>query len=321
MLRRSIIISFIAGLMCLIIFGCYSGSPIKLELEKPTPSFPFNGMSLVRDTLTLAWSSSAWATSYSVQVSTELDFSTIVDSAICTSSFLAITSPLADKTTYFWRVASSDGLQASEWSAIYSFTTGVSAPVLLSPEYNAIWIPETLTMAWSTSTADSMYYLQVSTDAGFSTFAVNDSTDVASFPITSPLMQSTPYYWRVSVLKRQGLSGWSETKVFTTVDSLPAPVLLYPADGAAGVSLTDSLKWDAVPSQWASYHVQVSTASDFSSANVALDTTLPSSSLTAPVNSLSPATLFYWRAAARLFLEGLMNRQGAWSGVRSFTSQ
>jgi hypothetical protein len=109
MLRRCMIISSAAGLLCLILSGCYSGSPIKLELEKPTPSFPFNGMSLVPDTLTLAWSPSAWATSYNVQVATDFDFSTIVDSAICTSSFLAITSPLADKTTYFWRVASSDG--------------------------------------------------------------------------------------------------------------------------------------------------------------------------------------------------------------------
>ena len=321
MLRRCIIISFTAGSMCLIMLGCYSGSPIKLELEKPTPSFPFNGMSLVPDTLTLAWSSSAWATSYSVQVSTDLDFSTIVDSEICTSSFMAITSPLANKTTYFWRVSSSDGQQASEWSAIYSFTTGISAPGLLSPEDNAIWIPETLTLAWSTSTGDSMYYMQVSTDAGFSTFAVNASTDSASFPITSPLTQSTLYYWRVSVLKRQGLSGWSETGTFTTVDSLPAPALQYPADGAAGVSLADSLKWDAIPSQWASYHVQVSTASDFLSANVVLDMTLPSSSLTAPINSLSPAPLYYWRVAARLFLAGFMDRQGVWSSVRSFTSQ
>lgn len=321
MLRRSVMIFFAAGLLCLILSGCYSGSPIKLELEKPTPSFPFNGMSLVPDTLTLAWSPSAWATSYTVQIAMDFDFSTIVDSAICTSSFRAITSPLADKTTYFWRVSSSDGQEASEWSPVYSFTTGVSAPEPLSPEDKAIWIPETLTVAWSASTGDSMYYVQVSTDAGFSTFALNDSTDSAFYPITSPLSQSTPYYWRVSVLNRQGTSGWSETHEFTTVDSLPAPALLYPADGVIGVSLADSLKWDTVPSQWASYRVQVSTTADFLSANVALDTTLPSSSLTVSINSLSPATPYYWRVAARLFLEGFMDRQGAWSAPRTFTTQ
>jgi hypothetical protein len=36
----------------------------------------------------------------------------------------------------------------------------------------------------------------------------------------------------------------------------------------------------------------------------------PSSSLTAPINPLSPATLYDWRVAAWLFLAGFMDRQG-----------
>ena len=310
----------LAGLMCVILFGCYRGSPVKLELETPTLSFPSNGMKLVPDTLTLSWNSSGWATSFSVQVSTDLGFSTTVFSAIATSPYFVIDSPLANNTTYFWRVSSSDGQQTSEWSAIFSFITGVAAPVLSDPPDNAIWVPETLTLTWSTPTGATRYYVQVSTDTGFSTVTINDLTDSASFPIDSPLTQSTTYYWRVSVLKPQGLSGWSETQEFTTVDSLPAPALLYPADSAVGVSLTDSLKWDSIPSYWASYRVQVSTTSDFS-ADTVMDTTLPSGSLTAPIDSLSPATPYYWRVAARLYLVGFMDRQGEWSAVRSFTTQ
>jgi hypothetical protein len=33
----------------MIMCGYYSGSPLRLELEKPTPLFPFNGMGLVPD--------------------------------------------------------------------------------------------------------------------------------------------------------------------------------------------------------------------------------------------------------------------------------
>ncbi|MBN2188440.1 MAG: hypothetical protein JW699_03220 [Chitinispirillaceae bacterium] len=319
MVRRCMIISSAAGLLCLLLSGCYRGSPVKLELEKPAPTFPFNGMGLVPDTLTLSWSPSAWATSYNVQVATDFDFSAIIDSAVCTSTFLAIASPLADKTTYFWRVSSSDGQETSEWSPVYSFTTGVSAPEPLSPEDKAIWIPETLTVAWSASAGALMYYVQVSTDTGFSAFALDDSAGSAFYPVTSPLAQSTHYYWRVSVMNRQGKSGWSETHEFTTVDSLPAPALLSPADGAAGVSLADSLAWDTIQSQWASYRVQVSTSADFS-ANVVIDTTVPPSSSSAPVTMLSPSTL-YWRVAARLFLDGFRDRQGAWSEIRSFTTQ
>jgi hypothetical protein len=163
-----------------------------------------------------------------------------------------------------------------------------------------------------------MYYVQVSTDTGFSTTTVNDSTDSAFFHIGSPLTQSTTYYWRVSVLKHQGLSGWSETQEFTTVDSLPAPALLYPADNAVNVSLvTDSLKWNSIPSDWASYRLQVSTASNFT--NTVIDTTLMKQ--TVPIGSLSGATHYYWRVAARLYLEGFMDRQGQWSATWSFTTQ
>jgi hypothetical protein len=318
MLIRRSTVSIAAGLMCLLLFGCYQGSPVKLQLETPTLSFPTNSMQLVPDTLTLTWNSSGWATSFSVQVSTNLDFSSLVDSAICTSTSLAITSPLANNTTYYWRVSSSDGHQTSDWSAAFSFTTGVAPPELLAPEDNAIWLPETLTLVWKRSTGDSLYYVQVSDDTGFSTFAVNDSTGSAFFAITSPLIQSTSYCWRVSVLKRQGLSGWSETNSFTTVDSLPPPALLYPADGAVGVSrTTDSLQWDTIPSYWASYRVQVSTVANFST-NVVMDTTLMA--LAVPLNQLAPTTTYYWRVAARLYLEGFMDRQGNWSATRSFTT-
>jgi hypothetical protein len=311
----------LTGLTCMMLFGCYSGSPTKLELEIPTLSFPYNGMMRVPDTLTLNWNSSGWATSFSVQVSIDRNFSSLVVSAITTSLSQPIDSPLVNNTTYFWRVSASDGQLTSEWSAVFSFTTGVAAPVLSDPEDNSIWVPETLTLGWSTSIGDSMYYVQVSTDSVFSTFAVNDSTDTASFPIDSPLTQSTTYYWRVSVLKLQGLSGWSATGTFNTVDSLPAPALSYPADSTVNVSLvTDSLKWSSIPSYWASYRLQVSTTADFSG-NVVMDTTLPSSSLTAPIDVLLPATIYFWRVAARLFLTGFMDRQGDWSAVRSFTTQ
>jgi hypothetical protein len=318
MLRRRNIAFLGAGLMCLTLFGCYSGSPIKIELGPPILSFPPNGKKLVPDTLTLTWDSPVWTTSYSVQVSTDIGFLSLADSAITTSPALAITSPLANNTTYYWRASASDGERTSGWSAIFSFTTGVAAPELFDPEENAVWVPETLTLTWSESPGDSMYYVQVSIDSNFSTLTINDSTGSAAFAVTSPLTQSTPYYWHVSVVKPQGSSGWSESGTFTTADSLPAPALVSPADGAVNVSRSnDSLKWSSIPSYWASYRLQVSTAPDFST-NVIMDTTLME--LSAPINSLSGTTLYYWRVAAQLYLEGFMDRQGAWSATRSFTT-
>jgi hypothetical protein len=323
MLKCSSIVSITAGLACLMIFGC---SKEEAPLAAPMLLHPADGTSFIADTTTLSWNDTTGAASYAVQVSTDHTFSTFTVNTSTSTQYFAITPPLVNNTTYYWRVSSTkaqlsatNAQRTSAWSSIFSFTTGVPAPTNLQP--TGPLNPDTLTLNWYGSTRATMYYVQLSTDNAFSpqTLIINDSTTSSQFAITSPLSaDSMTYYWRVCVSTSQGVSAWSLTQTFQTW-FLPPPTLLTPANGGSGVSLTDSLlTWTPFPTTdwWASsYHVQVSTTTDFSS-GIAIDTTETASSKT--ISTLSPGTLYYWRVASIDFL----SRQSAWwSTVWSFTTQ
>jgi hypothetical protein len=290
-------------------------------IAAPDLGIPDNGGLYQPLTPTLYWNPANSASTYRVQVSTTAAFSSTVidDSSVTgTSKNISATPPLLNNTTYYWRVsASASGQCTSDWSDIFSFTTGVAAPFIEYPMDYAILIPDTLTVLWYASPGATMYYMQLSTDSTFSTaFVVNDSTASTHYAITSPLSANeVTYFLRVRVSTSQGLSAWSGRHKFQTW-LMPAPTLLTPADGASGVLLTDSLKWNKPVSNWnwvSSYHVQVSTVSDFSS-NVVVDNTV-SDTVSAALGSLSSGT-YYWRVASI----DILSRQSAWwSAVWSFT--
>ena len=76
---------------------------------------------------TLAWNAIEFADTYTIEVATDADFSNI----IATSSGLEIenfSTPLLDvSTTYFWRVKTHNLCGDSDWSTVFSFTTGLIA--------------------------------------------------------------------------------------------------------------------------------------------------------------------------------------------------
>jgi hypothetical protein len=319
MLKRSSIVSVAAGLICLMMFGC--SSPTKPEpLAKPTLRTPSQGATFQPDTLTLIWNPSEEATSYSVQVSTNSGFSAFTINASSSSPSFAVTSTLANNTTYYWRVSASVGGQrTSAWSEIFSFTTGVAAPAITNPQDGATLVPDTLTLTWDDPLPGAtMHYVQLSTDNTFSATPIDDSSLTPNFAITSPLTDSTTYYWHVKVSIPQGASDWSATSSFTTWEAVPLPTLLTPADGGSGVSLADSLLTWSYSSVWpASYHVQVASSSDFS--DVVFDST--GSSLSVALSSLSTASLYYWRVSVTINFLFYIYRTSDWSATWSFTTE
>jgi len=299
--------------VCAAIFGCSE----KLEpIPEPFLQFPADTAKFIADTLTLTWmDTSAEVTSYTVQVSTSSSFSTFVVNWSCTTPYLAITSPpLANSTTYYWRVnASADKNRTSPWSRIFSFTTGVPMPELTTPGIDVVCVPDTLTLTWSSVAGATKYYVQVSTDAGFSTYAVNDSSLSPSFAVTSPLADSADFYWRVSVIKTQGLSAWSNPRKFTTALKLAAPALVSPANGAGSVASPVVLTWN--PSAGTTmYHAQVSSSSDFASLAADADWL---GDTTTTISSLLSGTQYWWRVAAKNLV---CSSDGDWSAVWSFTT-
>jgi len=72
---------------------------------------------------TLNWRSSAFATSYTVQVSTDSIFSSIVADSSVTDTLFQL-NPLTADTRYYWRVEAVNKSSASGYSDTASFTTG-----------------------------------------------------------------------------------------------------------------------------------------------------------------------------------------------------
>jgi hypothetical protein len=93
------------------------------------------------------------------------------------------------------------------------------------------------------------------------------------------------------------------------------PVLLSPANGSAGVATNVTLDWDTLTAA-DSFHVQISTETDFS--DLVLDDVLAdvATEFAVPAGLLSKNTTYYWRVAA--YYE---NTMGSFSPGNNFTTE
>ncbi len=102
---------------------------LNLFTASPTPALlqtPANGSLNVPATPTFSWSDTG-ATSYLLQVATDINFSNIVYSATVNGTSHTAASALNTSTTYFWRVQGSNACGTGNFSAVFMFTT-VAAP-------------------------------------------------------------------------------------------------------------------------------------------------------------------------------------------------
>ncbi|OYT16009.1 MAG: hypothetical protein B7C24_10010, partial [Bacteroidetes bacterium 4572_77] len=91
----------------------------------PTPNAPENEMIDVMPNAILDWSavSGIGEISYHVQLATDVDFTELIidEDNITISAYY--NDYLLFGQEYFWRVKSSDDLNTSDWSVVFSFTT------------------------------------------------------------------------------------------------------------------------------------------------------------------------------------------------------
>ncbi|HUI92207.1 MAG TPA: SUMF1/EgtB/PvdO family nonheme iron enzyme [Chitinivibrionales bacterium] len=266
----------------------------------------------------LSWSSVAGATSYRLQVSTDSTFAsvTIDDSSLVSPSMTPDT--LLGGVKYFWRARAQNASGASAWTTAWSFTTVMpalpAAPALVSPVGGSTGQPLSLTFDWAKVSGAATYYIQVSTNALFTTVTFQDSTLTAdSFPVRG-LSANTVYRWRVRAKNAAGAGAWSSIVSFSTGTGLPpsAPVLNSPANDTTNLSRKGIvLAWSTVTDA-VSYEAQVSGDSLFSK-YVVDDSTLSSASKT--IDSLPGSVLkYFWRVRSKN-----ANGASAWTSVWSFT--
>lgn len=112
----------------------------------------------------------------------------------------------------------SAGYQASALQYFFALTSAPVPPALIAPSDKATGQPTALTLQWATSATASLFDVQVSVNADFSTTFARDSLISANSPLKSlaGLSPAATYYWRVRSKNNTGASVWSEARSFTT---------------------------------------------------------------------------------------------------------
>ena len=277
----------------------------------PTLNSPNNGATGVSTSPTLNWNASSGASIYALQLSTSSGFSSNVINKSSISGTSYSVSGLSSNTTYYWHVNATGGGGTSDYSNLSSFTTIApipSVPTLSSPSTGATGVATNTALTWSASTGATSYTVQISTVSTFASKVEQSGITGTTFS-PSGLLNNTVYYWRVSATSSGGTSNFSSSRSFTTI--LAAPTLSSPSSGAAGISSSPTLSWNAV-SGATSYRLQVSTSTDF------LSTFVDQSGLngtTSTISGLSAGTKYFWRVSATN--SGITS---AYSAVSNFTS-
>ncbi len=284
------------------------------EPEPPTLNSPANGATSQPTTLILKWNASTGATTYRLQVATDNAFTAkVFDDSTLTGTSKQI-GPLANSTTYFWRVNAKNAAGTSAWSPVRNFTTqGVppASPTLVAPANGATSQPATLILQWNASAGATTYCLQVATDTAFTEKVFDDSTITAASKQIGPLANSQTHFWRVKAKNGGGTSAWSQVWRFTTQGAVPAPpALVSPANNATSPFTTVNLQWSASNGA-ATYRLQVATDTAFAE-KIFDDSTITTTSK--QIGPLANFTAYYWRVNAK-------NAEGtsAWPPFRKFT--
>jgi hypothetical protein len=238
------------------------------------------------------WSAVPGAASYRLDVSTSSDFLSFVGSYnnySVTASSQTISS-LSAGTTYYYRVRAVNASGASVNSNTITVLTLPAAPTLSATTNLG---PNSFTINWGGVQSATEYRLDVSTTETFLNFVTgynNLQVTATSMNVTG-LNPNTTYYFRVRAVNGTGTSGNSFNGSTLTL------LLASTANAATSVTASSfSANWSAVAGA-ASYRLDVSTSSDFSSF-VGSYNNYSVSATSQAISSLSAGTTYYYRVRA-----------------------
>jgi photosystem II stability/assembly factor-like uncharacterized protein len=282
-------------------------------LEPPTLTSPADMSVVDTRTPTFSWSSTDFPPNYEIQIDNNSNFSSPeYDETVATNSYTP-NPQLNDFTEYWWKVRAKDGSFTGNWSSTRKVTVqSLSAPDLLTPADAASIQAETANLTWTDVTDATTYRIQISQDNTFSSGVLEYTDTDESFdtPI-GDLFLVTTYYWRVRSENAQGESSYSSHRSFS-LDYVPAPALMSPADGSVDVAVLPSLMWNTA-SGATEYFVEIATDAGF--------TSIIKSENVGNTTNYSPSGLlysetYYWRVKA---INGAV--ESIFSGSRSFTTE
>ena len=289
----------------------WSFSMITAIPTAPNLVLPINGSLSQSVSCQLSWSPVPGATAYSLKVSTDTLFGTILFSDTTLTSCSAQMTGLAYNTTIYWKVAAKNSKGIGPSSTVWKFTTTIAAPIPTFPYYASTNQPTDLTLTWNGTTSATGYQIQVALDSLFLNIVFNDSTPVLNTWRNNSFAYGTTYYWHVRARNSAATSAYSSAWVFTTVSGPPAiPVLIDPASGSVNQPVQSILKWHPSPGT-ANYQLQISTDTPFRSL-IYNDSSITDT--VRAISSLQYNTTYYWRVKSRN-IGGSLGYSEVWSFV------
>jgi hypothetical protein len=194
----------------------------------------------------------------------------------------------------------------------------VDAPQAVAPANEAVKQMPDVILDWTAVVNATSYEIMVALDSDFANLVTHEFTPYSAYQ-TCCLLFQTQYFWRARAVDGEDVSGWTETRSFTTFDFLE---LDKPNDNATGEKADITLKWkDKVSgnpnplSGFTYYQIQVDTAP--------FNGTTPIWNVFAQQTGQKEFELkfayygqkHYWRMRAVHATDS-----SAWSDVRSFTT-
>ncbi|MEI6521328.1 MAG: fibronectin type III domain-containing protein [bacterium] len=316
-------------ILTLLTISCalFASLAINAAVPKISLNVPVNNSTDIQMNPNCVWQSVPSATSYWFEVST----STTVDANtgeftsktrnhkfdMKTNNFWQIRAGLHPNTKYYWHVLVKIGTELGPWSDIWNFTTTsvVDKPYQVSPDDGATMVDIPVPMTFMKVPNATKYNLQI-TDLSTNKTIVNDQNILDNngdpqnviYTVTN-LSALTNFSWRVRCMVNSNWGAWTDAITFTTGESLAAPTLLTPINGATSQSITPTLTYKVLNGQ--TYRVDFSKDKTFTS-NVG---TFTKSSGSVSLANLDYSITYYWRARAESDLS-----TGLWSETWSFTT-
>ena len=184
-----------------------------------------------------------------------------------TGSFISSITGLDAGTTYYVRAYATNSVGTAYGDEFQFLTEGFitpDPPALISP-FNWSWKVSVLpVLEWENIPIADSYTLQIARDGGFwNIIYENQNIPTSNFQVPADILEYyTGYYWRVAVNLRGETFEFSAHWRFNT-EKLEC-VMISPEPWAIDVTRTPTFEWSEEPNV-DSYHLEISTYSDFSS--------------------------------------------------------
>ena len=215
--------------------ACSSFTTGPATLAPPALTSPSDGATCQGTSGTLAWSSVAGATGYTLQIGPSCECATWLYDVSATSYAYSFLTP---GTTYYWRVRTKDACQnPGAWSACRHFTVvsaPLASPALLSPVDGSMIERTAGTLDWTDVGGAAGYRVRIGTTCGTGTvYTIDSPTSQYAY---SGLADETIYYWQVATKDNCGQWGsYSACFYFRTRD--PATFTVRPDGGGTHATI------------------------------------------------------------------------------------